>query len=52
MYGVKYYVIADCDKKVIEVFELTDKKYKETNITRFKLTPSCSIDFDVFSLFD
>ena len=31
MYGVKYFIIADCDKNTIEIFELTDNKYKQTS---------------------
>jgi Uma2 family endonuclease len=52
MYGVKYYVIADCDKKTIEIFELIDNKYKQTDTGQFKLTPSCSIALNVLNLFD
>jgi Uma2 family endonuclease len=52
MYGVKYYIIADCDKKTIEIFELTDNKYKQTDTTQFNFTPTCSINFDVFNLFN
>jgi Uma2 family endonuclease len=51
MYGVKYYLIADCDKKIIEIFELINNKYKQTEITLFNLTPTCSINFDVKNLF-
>lgn len=29
MYGVKYYIIAGTEKTSIEVFELTDNKYKQ-----------------------
>lgn len=52
MYGVKYYIIADCDKKTLEIFELTDNKYKQTDTKQFNLTSTCSINFDVLSLFD
>lgn len=52
MYGVKYYIIADCDKKTLEIFELTDNKYKQTDTKQFNLTSTCSINFDVISLFD
>lgn len=51
MYGVKYYLIADCDKKTLEVFELTDNKYKQTYATKFNLTPSCAVTFDAQTLF-
>ncbi len=52
MYGVKYYIIADCDKKTLEIFELTDNKYKQTDTEQFNLTSTCSINFDILSLFD
>lgn len=52
MNGVKYYLIADCDTKKVEVFELIDNKYKQTDTTNFQLTPSCSIPFNAQSLFD
>jgi Uma2 family endonuclease len=51
MYGVKYYLIADCDKKTVEIFELTDNKYKQTDTHQFNLTATCSINFDVAGLF-
>ena len=52
MYGAKYYIIADCDKKTLEIFELTDNKYKQTDTKQFNLTSTCSIIFDVLSLLD
>ena len=50
MCGVKYYIIADTQKKSVEVFELTDNKYKQTDTTTFVLTRDCSISLDVFNL--
>lgn len=50
MCGVKYYIIADPEKKSVEVFELIDNKYKSTLTTTFILTPQCSIELDVFNL--
>ncbi len=50
MCGVKYYIIADPEKKPVEVFELIDNKYKSTLTTTFILTPHCSIELDVFNL--
>ena len=50
MCGVKYYIIADPEKKSVEVFELIDNKYKSTLTTTFILTPHCSIELDVFNL--
>ena len=52
MYGVKYYLMADCDKKIVEIFELIDNKYKQVDTRQFDFTPTCSIEFDVNSLFD
>jgi Uma2 family endonuclease len=52
MYGVKYYIIADPQKKSVEVFELTDNKYRQTTTIDFILTPQCSIQIDVFNLWD
>mgnify|MGYP000238074135 FL=1 len=50
MCGVKYYIIADPEKKSVEVFELVDNKYKNTLTTTFILTPQCSIELNVFDL--
>ncbi len=50
MCGVKYYIIADPQKKSVEGFELRDNKYKETNTTTFVLTRDCSIIINVFNL--
>lgn len=52
MYGVKYYIIADCDKKTLEIFELMDNKYKQTDTNQFNLNSNCSINFDLLPLFD
>jgi Uma2 family endonuclease len=52
MYGVKYYIIADPQKKSVEVFELTDNVYRQTTTTDFILTPQCSIALNVFNLWD
>jgi Uma2 family endonuclease len=52
MCGVKYYIIADTEKKSVEVFELTDNKYRQTIIKDFILTPECSLQLDVFNLWD
>lgn len=51
MYGVKYYLIADCDTRKVETFELIDNKYKPTDTQLFKLTDTCSIQFDSAALF-
>lgn len=51
MYGVKYYLMADCDTQKVEIFELIDNKYKQTDTTQFNLTATCSIGLDAQSLF-
>ena len=52
MYGVKYYLMADGDTQKIEVFELIDNKYKQTDSNQFSLTSSCSFTLDLQELFD
>ena len=44
MYGVKYYIIADTDKKTFEVYQLTNNKYLQTETTIFQLTDNCSVE--------
>lgn len=48
--GVKYYVIADTEKKSVEVFELFNGKYIPKNSTEFQLTAECLIDVDIFGI--
>ena len=48
--GVKYYILSNTDKKVVEVFELLNGKYKSKHDTHFQLTTECAIDFEVFNL--
>ena len=50
MKAVKYYVIADTENKTVDVFELINDKYVQKRDTLFQLTTTCSIDFDVYSL--
>ena len=52
MCGVKYYIIADTQKKSVEVFELIDNKYRLITSTDFILTQHCTIQLDVFNLWD
>jgi Uma2 family endonuclease len=50
---VKYYLIADADKKTIEVFELKDKKYNlQPELTYHFLLNGCSITPDFSKVFD
>lgn len=48
--GVRYYIIADTEKKTVEVFELISGKYIEKNDNQFQLTAECVIDLDVFNI--
>lgn len=53
--GVKYYIIGDADKKVIEVYELTGKQYKILTDSRtfdFVLAGDCSITTDLSNVFN
>ncbi|MBP6431060.1 MAG: Uma2 family endonuclease [Ferruginibacter sp.] len=52
MYGVKYYIIADCEKNSIETFELIDNKYKQIENSTFNLTHNCTVQIDLMSLFE
>lgn len=52
MYGVKYYILADSEKKTVEVFQLTDNKYKETPTTNFILNSQCFFELNVHELWD
>ncbi|MCC6289906.1 MAG: Uma2 family endonuclease [Chitinophagaceae bacterium] len=46
--GVKYYLMADPDNNSVEVYGLTDNKYKQIFPPfHFKLTETCLIDFDL-----
>ena len=52
--GVKYYLIADTDKKLIEVYELREKKYElrpANSSADFVLTADCSIAPDLSNVF-
>ena len=52
--GVKYYIIADTDKKAIEVYELKEKEYElktETNSYTFEFAGNCSITPDFSNVF-
>lgn len=51
-YGVRYYLIADIGKKVIEIFALKDNVYQETkDLSVFQLTNDCLVEFSVQYLF-
>jgi len=48
--GVKFYFIADPDKKNVELFMLKDNRYQEITTTSFQLTPTCNIELDLNQL--
>lgn len=51
-YRVPYYLIADLGKKQIEIFELRDNVYHQTNdLKNFRLTEACTIQLAVQDLF-
>ena len=50
-YGVKYYLIANIDKKDIECFQLIDNRYKQINNNVFQLSNECSAEVDIKTLF-
>jgi len=52
MRGVKYYIIADTDKKNVLAFELVKGKYKPKKDNLFTLDKKCKIDFDIYSLWE
>jgi len=53
--GVKYYLIADVDKKTIEVYELKGKNYElvpQTTSYSFILADDCSVMPDFPNVFN
>ena len=50
--GVQYYIIADNDKKLVEVFELLNGKYSPKTDIHFQLTTECFLDLDVYNLYN
>lgn len=52
--GIKYYLIVDTDKKIIEIYELNGKEYKmqtKTGSNKFQLADDCSIAPDFSNVF-
>jgi len=45
--GVKYYLIADTDKKIVAIYELINGEYQIKPDSRFDLTDHCSIQLDI-----
>jgi len=51
-YGVKYYLIANIDRKEVEYFVLKDNHYQQAyNLKEYALTPSCGITVDFSDIF-
>ena len=44
--GVKYYLMIDVLKEVIEIYKLIDNYYKQVNISTFELNNDCAISFN------
>lgn len=51
-YGVRYYLIADIGKRMIEIFQLQDNLYQEKReLTAFNLIKDCTVSCPVNDLF-
>ncbi len=50
--GVRYYLMADYERQVLEVYELVDNAYWETERTNFVLEPGCEISLDPAALWE
>ncbi len=51
-YGVRYYLIADIERKEVEIFQLTNNAYQGVkNLTEFNLIKNCTVSFSVQDLF-
>jgi Uma2 family endonuclease len=50
-YGVKYYLIADIERKEIEFFVLKENRYQqETNLQKYHLSNDCAVSLDILSI--
>jgi Uma2 family endonuclease len=51
-YGVRYYLIADLGKKLVETFQLRNNSYQEVkDLNEFNLIKDCTVSFSVQDLF-
>ncbi len=51
-YGVKYYLIANIDKKEIECYQLRDNRFKQIEILKeFHFSANCSVEVKFDTLF-
>jgi Uma2 family endonuclease len=48
--GVRYYLMADYERHILEVYELTDNVYREVQRTEFLLEPGCSVTLEAAEL--
>lgn len=52
MQRVKYYLIADTEKRMVEIFELINGEYTSKKDFHFQLTENCFINLDVFNIWE
>jgi Uma2 family endonuclease len=45
--GVRFYLMADIERKSIEVFALINNSYTEVTSSSFQLNSTCAIDLDL-----
>lgn len=51
-YGVKYYLIANIERKELEIFMLTNNRYMQADgLHQFQLTTNCLLELDISNLF-
>ena len=50
MKEVEYYIISNTESKTVEVFELVSGKYVQKTDKAFNLTENCTINLDVYSI--
>lgn len=48
--GVNFYLMVDCIKDNVEVYQLIDNVYKQVEKTKFKIDKTCEIEFDFETL--
>ena len=48
--GVRYYLMADYERHILEVYELIDNVYREVQRTEFPLEPGCSVTLEAAAL--
>ena len=48
--GVNFYLMVDCNKENVEVYQLIDNYYKQVDINSFKLDKTCEVTFDFETL--